>query len=282
MIFHAKKTLSIQKRIIHYSQKITALLFLLIFLQSGLFVGSEAVAESTSALLENTDSATAEKKVDFLLGKPKGFFGLHAGIFFPQASSDLFDMITSELTLEKSDFRAWDFGLDFGFDLHEKIDLIFHYDYSKRSENSEFRDFVDEQGLPITQNTSLFQTSITVGIKYSLIPPGRRLGEYAWLPSRIVPFVEGGVGALYYDFKQNGDFVDNATLEIFYASLNSSDWTEVGYLGGGTDIYLLRNAYLTIDLRYSWASHELNRDFSGFDDIDLSGLRVTTGIYWHF
>jgi hypothetical protein len=224
----------------------------------------------------------AEKKSDFLLGKPKGFLWLHTGLFFPRADSDLFDMITSELTLEKNDFRAWDFGLDFGFHLYDRIDLVFHYDYLDRSADSEFRDYVDEQNLPITQKTSFSQSSITAGIKYSFRQRGRQLSEYAWLPSRIVPFAECGIGTLNYSFKQNGDFVDYTTLEIFPATLKSSDWAAVGYLGGGTDIYLLRNTYLTVDLRYSWASHELDRDFTGFDDIDLSGLRVTAGVYWYF
>ena len=282
MIFHAKEFLSIRKIIIHCSQKIAVLIFLLLFLQCGLVMGSEASAESAFGQPANTDNETGEKKADFLFKKPKGFFGLHFGLFFPQADSEVFDMITSELTLEKSDFRAWDFGLDAGFNLHEKVDLVFHYDYSKGSEDSESRDFVDEQGLPITQTTSLSQSSITAGIKYLLKPPGRQVGEYAWLPSRIVPFVEGGVGALYYTFEQNGDFVDSTTLEIFPASLKSSGWTLTGYLGGGADIYLLKNIFLTLDLRYSLASHELDQDFVGFDDIDLGGLRVTAGICWHF
>lgn len=282
MIFHEKKSLSNRKIIIHCSQKIAVLVFLLLFLQCGLVMGSEASAESAFGQLANTDNETGEKKADFLLGKPKKFFGLHTGIFFPRADSEVFDMITRELTLEKSDFRAWDFGLDAGFDLYEKVDLVFHYDYSKESPGSEFRDFLDEQDLPITQKTSLSQSSITAGIKYSLKPPGRQVGEYAWVPSRIVPFVEGGVGALYFTFEQDGDFVDSETLEIFTAYLKSSGWSEIVYLGGGTDIYLLKNMYLTLDLRYSWASGELYGGFVGFDDIDLSGLRVTAGIYWHF
>jgi hypothetical protein len=282
MIFHEKEFLSTRKIIIHCSQKIAVLVFLLLFLQSGLIMGSEASAESAFGQSANTDNDPGEKKADFLMGKPKGFFGLHMGIFFPQADSEVFDMITSELTLEKSDFRALDFGLDAGFDLYEKVDLVFHFDNSKRSKDSEFRDFVDEQGLPITQNTSLSQSSITAGIKYLLKPPGRQVGKYAWLPSRIVPFIEGGGGLLDYTFEQNGDFVDSTTLEIFPAYMKSSGWTLTGYLGGGADIYLLKNIFLTLDLRYSFASDDLDQDFVGFDDIDLGGLRITAGIYWHF
>ena len=76
--------------------------------------------------------------------------------------------------------------------------------------------------------------------------------------------------------------MDNATLEIFYAILKSSGWTEVVYLGGGADIYLKRRTYLTLDLRYSWASDALSEDFIGFDDINLSGLRLIAGIRWCF
>ena len=135
-------------------------------------MGSEASAQSAFGQQENTASENAERKSDFLLGEPKGFFGLHTGMFFPRADSDLFDMITRELTLEKNDFQAWDFGLDFGFHLHKKIDLVFQYDYSKETADSEFRDYVDEQSLPITQTTSLSQSSITVGVKYLLKEPG--------------------------------------------------------------------------------------------------------------
>jgi hypothetical protein len=277
-----KKPLSIRMIIFDCYKKTAIFIFLLLFLQSGLFIGNIAAAESAPVLMAHTDNEPPEKKVDFLLGQPKGFFELHIGMFAPQADSDVFDMITSKLTLDKSDFRTWDYGFDFGFALYKKMDLVFHFDYSESSQNSEFRDFVDQEGLPIIQKTNLLQSSITAGLKYSLRSQGRRLGEYAWLPTRIVPFVEGGIGALYYSFNQKGDFVDYATSDIFSAALKSSNWTEVIYLGSGTDIYLLRNIFLTIGLRYSWASDGLGDDFIGFDDIDLSGLRLTAGIHWCF
>ena len=74
MIFHAKKLLSVRR--------ITILMLLLLVLQTGFFVGNEAVAASAYGLTEHPDSKTAEKKADFLLGRPKGFFGLRAGLFF--------------------------------------------------------------------------------------------------------------------------------------------------------------------------------------------------------
>ena len=160
-----------------------------------------------------------EMEADFLFQEPTKYFGFRIGMFSPKAGSDLFDMITEELTLKKSDFRTWDFGIELGYNLYERIDLIFTLDYSRKSKGSEFRDYVDEQGLPITQNTKFSQTPLTAGIKYLLLPRGRQISQYAWLPSTFVPYVSGGAGMLWYDFTQRGDFVDFSTLEIFSARL---------------------------------------------------------------
>jgi len=102
----------------------------------------------------------------------------------------------------------------------------------------------------------------------------------AALPYRAVH--RWGRGILWYTFKQNGDFVDVTTLEIFRARLESSGSVPTIYIGGGADVHILKSAYLTLNLRYSWARHEMDREFVGFDPIDLSGLRLTAGVNWQF
>lgn len=219
---------------------------------------------------------------DFSFSAPKGFVGFHFGRLFPRADSDLFEMITSELTLEKSDFQSWDVGFDGGANLHERFDLIFSFDYTRRTKASESRDFVDENDLPITQTTRLQQFPLTGGVKVLLVPRGSSVGRYAWLPSAVVPYIGGGVGVLWYKLEMEGDFVDESTLEIFSASIRSSGWTPTFYAGGGTDIHVFKNAFLTIDLRYVWARPELDRDFVSFDTLDLSGFRLSGGLQFHF
>ncbi len=230
----------------------------------------------------NAQDSTGETKADFLFHKPKKYLGFRIGLFSPEADSDLFDMITEELTLEKSDFQTWDLGVDLGFSVYERFDLILSFDYSEKTKNSEFRDYVDEQELPITQSTKFSQTPLTAGIKYLLIPRGRQISQYSWLPSLIVPYISGGGGILWYEFRQHGDFVDYETMEIFTATLKSSGGVLTGYLGCGTDINIFRSAYLNLDFRYFWADDDLDNDFVGFDPIDLDGYRLTAGIQWHF
>ena len=223
-----------------------------------------------------------ERNADFLFKKPKNYFGFRAGIFSPEADSDLFKMITTELTLEKDDFRALDFGIDFGLSVQKRIDLVFSLDYSRRTKNSEFRNYVDNQGLAITQSTRFSQTPLTAGIKFLIVPRGRQVGQYSWIPSRIIPYVSGGMGMLWYEFSQQGDFVDYSTLEIFSATLKSSGGSSTVYLGCGTEFNIYKSVYVNWDFRYYWAEGDLDSDFVGFDPINLGGYRLTTGIQWHF
>jgi len=253
----------------------TALILVLFLGGLQLFAGNAAAADP-----ETGQDPSGE--ADFSFSSPEGFVGFRIGKFFPEADSELFDMITNELTLEKSDFQAWDIGADGGVDLHERVELIFSFDYSQRSKDSEYREFVDENDLPITQTTRLQQIPLTGGVKFLLVPRGRSVGRLAWLPSAVVPYLGGGAGVLWYRFEQEGDFVDESTFEIFSAHLESSGWAPTLYAGGGADIHVFKSAFLTLDLRYVWAKPDLDRDFVSFDELDLSGLRVSAGLQFHF
>ena len=254
---------------------VPALMVLVIFT-----VGSAVV---NPAYGQSSSRSEGELEEDFRFSAPKGFIGFRVGKFFPQANSDLFDFITDELTLEKNDFRAWNMVIDGGVSLNNRVELVFGMEYMKRTKYSEFRDWVDDQGLPITQKTYYSQLPLTVGVKLLLIPRGRRIGRYAWLPSRVVPYVGAGVGTQWYRFGQSGDFVDFETLDIFYAELESSGWTATAYASGGVDIRIARNTYVVLDLRYSWANPEPNGyDYVGFETLDLDGIRATAGLQWHF
>jgi hypothetical protein len=259
-------------------QKAAPVAFISLLLVPAIFAGNAAASGPPA----NSSNQAGRAEADFLFEKPEGFIGFRFGRFFPEADSDLFDFVTGELTLEKRDFRAWDFGVDGGVDLHERVDLIFSFDYSKRTKNSEFREWEDESGLPITQTTVYTQIPLTVGIKFLPIPRGRPIGRFSWLPSRIVPFIGGGGGALWYRFTQAGDFVDKDTWEIFPAELQSDGWTPTVYVGSGVDIHIGKAVFVTLDFRYLFAKTDLSRDFVRFDPIDLAGLRATAGLHWHF
>ena len=272
MTYHIKGSENKNSFPFYYLCTILAFVFMLIFLCPLLPGGSKV----------NAQDAASEEKADFLFRKPTKYLGFRLGIFSPKADSDIFDFLTEELTLSKNDFRAWDFGLDFGVSVHNRIDLVFSLDYSKQSKNSEILGY--PEWSPITQSTEFSQTPLTVGIKYLLIPRGRQVGQYSWLPSTYIPYVSGGAGLVWYKFTVEGDFADDLTEELgpFYAAYESSGGPFTYYLGGGTEINISKSFYINLDFRYYWADDGLGSDFEGFGPIELGGYRITAGIQWHF
>ncbi len=81
-------------------------------------VPSPTLAQSTSA------SASASQPSDmpvarsgnpgFLLGAPRGYIGVRGNWLFVSAGSDVFDFITTQLTLDKRDFDTRTFGPELG------------------------------------------------------------------------------------------------------------------------------------------------------------------------
>ena len=230
-------------------------------------------------LLHAKDGTSA---AGFNLRKPRVFVGGHVGFNMPRANSDLFDMVTRELTLEKSDFRAATFGGDFGIPIASNFAVVLSFDYARSKTNSESRDYVEDNGDPIVQTTRFTQVPFTATFRYYPRKMGESVGSYAWIPTRFNPYAAVGVGALHYKFEQFGRFVDSTTLNIFKTSLQSSGFVATEHVGGGIDISLTPMIFLNGEARYSWADADLSRDFTGFDPISLSGFKILGGVNFRF
>jgi hypothetical protein len=219
---------------------------------------------------------------DFLFGRPTGTIGVRGSWHFARAGSDWYDFVTDRLTLERGDFNGPSFGTDLSVLLTSHLDAVFSVDLGQAKKSSEYRDLVDNNRLPITQETRLRDVNLAGGIRFSLAGRGHSISRFAWVPSSVVPYVGAGAGALWYSLEQAGDFVDYRDYRVFPEVYHSSGWTPSAHTFGGADIQLHRRIFLTLDVRYVWAKSELGRDWIGFEPIDLSGARVSTGINFLF
>jgi hypothetical protein len=147
---------------------------------------------------------------------------------------------------------------------------------------SEFRDWVDTDDLPIEQKTEFQRVPLTFGVKAYLKDRGRSVGRFAWVPAQWAPYVGAGAGWVWYRFRQDGDFVDYDTLDIFTDTFTSRGRAPTLHLYGGADWSLGPNFFLTAEARYAWASADMGGDFVGFDPVDLSGLQATVGLSVRF
>jgi opacity protein-like surface antigen len=213
----------------------------------------------------------------YLFHRPDVQITLRGGYAAARAGSDLFDFATNELTLKRSDFSGITAGLDIGIPLTSRLDVVLDAGWAHASKGSEFRHFVDNKDRPIEQTTRFDRVPLTANLRYNLMPTGRTVGRLAWIPSTVVPWVGAGGGVMWYRFEQQGDFVDFKTNAVFPSTYNSSNWTPAGQVMAGVDYSLTPSVGLSLGARYLLARGTLQRDFNGFDRIDLSGGSVTAG-----
>ncbi len=219
---------------------------------------------------------------DFRFSSPSNTFGIRGGYAFNRAEGEIFDFLTEDLTLEPSDFDAGIIAFDFGMRLTDQIDLVFGLEYSRTSRVSEYRDFVDEDDIPIVQETTLTQVPLTLSLKWYLGSRGQRVGQYAWVPRTVVPYIGAGGGFTWYELEQVGEFVDFRDFAIFEDTFTSDGFTAAAHAFAGVDIKLTPSIGLVIDARYQWAKADLKDSFIGFAPIDLTGLHATAGVAFKF
>jgi len=245
-----------------------ALAFLLMV--ASIFVGAAGAAEAQ------------DPSADFLFGKPRGSLGARGAWQMVSASSDIYDFFGEELTIDKGDFDSFLFGVDASFAVASRIDLVAGFEISRASVSSEYRDFVDENDLPIVQDTGLTLVPVTLSVKLYLTPRGREVSRYAFVPAKVRPYVGGGGGFVWYELEQGGDFVDFVDLTIFTSAFRSSGWGFATQAFGGVEVGLTPRWFLSVEGRYLWSDADLGGDFLSFEPIDLSGARIGAGINFSF
>lgn len=214
----------------------------------------------------------------YLFHRPNVTFSVRGGYAHASAGSDVFDEVTSNLTLDRGDFSSLAFGGDLAVHVTDRASIVLAAGYSRSKHESEFRDFVDNDDLPIEQSTTFERIPLTVNLRINLASTGRTVGQLAWIPNRVVPYVGAGVGAMRYRFKQEGDFVNFNTNAVFPALLLAEEWALVGQGMAGVDYNVSPRLGIAFDARYLHARGDLGPSFTGYERIDLSGLTGTIGL----
>jgi opacity protein-like surface antigen len=225
---------------------------------------------------------TAQAPPDFRFTPVGGWFGIRGGYSLTRADSDIWEFYFDNLTLEESDFNQGLFGVDVGWVINPRVEMIFGFEYLTKTANSEDRYYVDEFGAPINQQTQFRQWPLYVKLRVNLIPRGKQIGSYSWVPSKVVPYAGGGIGMTGWEIYQYGDFVDYTDLTIFYEEFLARGWAFSYGLFGGADISITPSVGVMAQLDYNWAEDNLPPAFAGFDPVDLSGLRISFGVNFRF
>jgi hypothetical protein len=186
--------------------------------------------------------------------------------------------------VETADFAGPHIAAEVGIRGSDRIDVVFGLGYSASSTLSEFREFVGDDGLPITQTTEFNTLPLTAGVKAYLLPRGRSIGSFAWVPRNLNAFAGIAGGMVWYRFEQYGEFVDEGTLDIFVDNFKSVEKAPTLHLFTGLDVSLNRSLMLTGEARYGFAKAPFQQfyygtaDFVNFPELDLTGLTLSCGV----
>lgn len=259
--------------------RVAALAFASLSLLMSLPSESAAGGDPQSQAHASAQSQTPvpDRHADFLFGRPRRSVSFRGNWLFASANSDLFDFVTDQLTLDKKDFNAPGFGVYFSHSFTSRLDVQGGYEFGRIAKGSEYRDLVDNAFNAIEQDTTLRTSQLVASLRYALVPRGRDVSRFAYVPSRVVPYVGAGGGAIRYEFMQTGDFVDYVDLRVFPDVFRSTGWAPTAHALAGVDVQVYRAFSTTLEGRYTKGSAKLSSDFVDFDPIDLSGFKLSAG-----
>lgn len=240
-----------------------ALLFLLL---APVTIASTASAQSSGS--------------DYLFRRPAASIEVRGGIASPSLGSQLFSFVQEVLTLDRGDFRGFTGGAGVNASVGDRTTVGLDFTYHRRSTGSEYRDWVEDDGSPIVQTSSLIRAPILAKARVYLLPRGRTVGSFAWIPESYAPYLGAGAGLMWHRFTQSGDFVDIADSTIYTTMMETEGWTTAVQALAGLDYSLSTRLVLNSELSYTRSNADTSAAFEG--PIDLSGLAATVGLAVRF
>jgi hypothetical protein len=232
-----------------------------------------------AAMLAFAPSVRAQGAGDgFLFREPGGSVRIWLGYDRPVADSPIFAFVTDTFTLSRSSFGAFAIGGELDIRGSSRMQVVLGLSYGGSKAQSEYRHWLDNNNLPIRQTTTLERVPLTFSLKWYLRPPGSSVGHFAWVPRTLAPFVGVGGGAMWYRFRQYGDFIDFSDSAVVSDNFDSHDWSFTAHAFAGADYALGPRWFLTGQVRYTWARSRLGSDYVGPNTIDLSGVSLTAGL----
>jgi hypothetical protein len=214
----------------------------------------------------------------YLFGRPDARLSIRGGYAHASAGGDLFAETTDRFTLKKGDFSGFNLGGELAFRVAPRFDIGVDIGFAHASKSSDYRHFVDNDDQPIRQTTTFDRVPLTANVRAYLSSPGRSVGRLAWIPASVVPWIGAGGGAMYYRFRQEGDFINTSTNGVEPGTLQTTGWVPTTQGMGGVDVTLTPRMALTGDVRYTWAHSRPGGSYVGYDRIDLSGVSAALGL----
>ena len=196
------------------------------------------------------------------------------GEFEPRGDSEYWTAKQIDFSGDADSFADVGVGLEYVRFVNQHLGVVASSTIFAGDADPFYLDFVDERGGDIFHTTELEVVTFNVGVLANLT---RR-------DKAIIPYVGAGGGLYAWRLAEFGDFLDFglADLEIFNGSFED-EGTDFGwYWQAGLEVPLAPNLAVFLDGRWTRADAELEGEFAGLGELDLSGHTYSVGMTWSF
>ena len=190
--------------------------------------------------------------------------------------------VTDALSFEFGDFRTGYMFGEWNVAFGNHVEVSAGLGFSRRTVPTIYLDVEDEVSqVPIFQSLHLQVVPITGLVRF--LPFGSA--------ATVQPYVGAGVSLLSFRYREQGEFVDSVTSEIYNAVYRSSGMATGGVVVGGIRIPVKGDVFaITIEGRRQFATGDLGTNLTDSDDtndfltekIDLGGTQFTGGVLIRF
>lgn len=228
---------------------------------------------------------------------------MRVNYFVPRLIGDFWGTEFENMTLNKSNFQNTSFGFQYETFLTRGFSLVLGADIFKRSKAGFYQDWVGyslddgDFAFPAGEFRGDFDLSHSVTLSAAPIQASIKcmpLGRHGV----VIPYVGGGVHAMLWNVKMQGDLVDFSDEYVYedeYGQVSVYptyfvDARESDGLGrisfgwqafGGLMIPLGNRTTIDVGGQYFSCPAEFENAFKGFEAIDLGGFQLSVGLnYW--
>jgi hypothetical protein len=204
---------------------------------------------------------------------PPSAFQVRFGGFLPTGDGDFWKENEEVFTLESGDFNDFILGVTFVAPVSNHVGVGFNVDFYDAQSRSSYRDWIDDLGFRISHDTRLGTVPMIADLRFY---PGGRDGLHGPRPAL---YLGGGIGANYWVYEEEGDFLDFTwdPPEIFFDRFRDDGFAFAAQALAGIELPLGPRWNGLFEARYTWSEAELGGDFAGLGTIDLSGFAVYAG-----
>lgn len=208
-----------------------------------------------------------------------GAFTFRLGGFFPSGNSAFWDTNEAAFTLDHSDFNGIIGGVGYTASVNNYFEVGANVDFYAEAVTAADRFYVDQFGFPILHDSRLEEIPLTVDFK--VLPAGRyarRGPEGRHYVRRPVPYLGAGIGLVYWEYEEEGDFVAT-DLSVVYDRLTDTGTAFETHVLAGVEFPVSPAWNITLEGRYSWAEASPGGAFSYVNSgkLDLGGASVFVG-----